>query len=246
MSFDWVHSMGAGVDAFIDHAGQIGVLTRTLGAMPERMGAFVLALVLGRAHHLREYALSQDVREWRPLPPEPLPRRAAILGTGVVASGVARALTGQGIAVTGVNRSGRTSPHFSAVVPWGRLEDALRDCSLVVAALPASSSTYRIIGEDVLGQLRSAHLVNVGRGSTLDLAALGSALASGTVVHADLDVFDHEPLDNGSWLWAHPAVRVTPHVAAVTAVEDAVDAIASTWADLRASRLPATLVTRPG
>ena len=246
VSFDWAHSMGAGVDTFLDHKAQIGVLTRTIGRMPERMGTFVLALLLERSHHLAEYAQAQRRREWHPRNLDPLPQRATVLGTGAVAAGIAGVLTRHGLEVTGVNRSGRPAAHFTTVVPWAEKGSALDGCPLLVLALPASRSTVGIVDEAVLDRLASAQLVNVGRGSTLNLAALQRALAEGTVTRAHLDVFEREPLDAGSWLWTHPAVRITPHVAAVTTVDEAAEAIAVTYEDLRAGRTPASLVTDRG
>ncbi len=242
VTFDWVHAMGAGVDRFVEHSGQMGTLTRTLGGMPDRMGAFVLALLLDHAHHLRAYADDQGHRRWRPQEPRPLPKRAVVLGTGAIASGIARMLDRHSIQVIGVNRSGTVAESFGGVVSWHRLEEALEGCDLLVAALPGSSATAGIIDRNVLRRLRAAQFVNVGRGCTLDVVALQTALEEGWLSQAHLDVFESEPLDASSWLWTHPAVRITPHVAALTTVDDVVDAIATTFEDLNRGVPPRLLV----
>ena len=54
-------------------------------------------------------------------------------------------------------------------------------------------------------------LINVGRGDLMRVEDLLSALDSGTVGHAVLDVFTEEPLPADSPLWHHPKVTVTPH-----------------------------------
>lgn len=244
VAFDWVHAMGAGVDGFVGHAGQIGTLTRTVGGMPERMGTFVLALLLEHAHHLGAYADDQGHRRWRPQEPLPLPKRAAVLGTGAIASGIARVLDRHGIRVIGVNRSGAPAEGFGGVVPWHAVEEALEGCDLLVAALPGSSATAGIIDRNVLGRLRGAQFVNVGRGCTLDVVALRTALTEGWLSRAHLDVFETEPPDTNSWLWTHPAVRITPHVAALTTVDDVVDAIVTTFEDLSRGVPPRLLVDR--
>ncbi|KQX65662.1 hypothetical protein ASD06_08510 [Angustibacter sp. Root456] len=232
VAFEWVHAMGAGVDDFVDHSSQIGLLTRTIGGMPERMGTFVLALLLDHAHHLTAYAEAQRRRQWRPLGPAPLPSRAVVLGTGQIASGIARALGLHGVHVTGVNRSGRLASDFDTVYPWRDIDAALDGCQVLISALPASPATKGIISDTVLGSLRETQFINVGRGSTVDLSALQSALTRGSVVQADLDVFEVEPLEAASWLWAHPQVRITPHVGALSTVDDVVEAIATTFAEL--------------
>jgi phosphoglycerate dehydrogenase-like enzyme len=54
--------------------------------------------------------------------------------------------------------------------------------------------------------------VNVARGALVDQDALRAALDDGRVALASLDAVDPEPLPDGHWLYAHPRVRVSPHV----------------------------------
>jgi phosphoglycerate dehydrogenase-like enzyme len=56
------------------------------------------------------------------------------------------------------------------------------------------------------------HLVNVARGSLVDQDALHAALDDGRVALASLDAVDPEPLPDGHWMYAHPRVRLSPHV----------------------------------
>src|ERR1035437_3678538 len=144
-SFDWVHAMGAGVDRFLEHSSSIGVLTRTVGGMPERMGNFVLALLLEQAHHLNAYAEAQRRREWKPVDAIPLPERCVVIGTGATAAGIATVLGRHGIDVVGVNRSGRPADGFRMVHAWEALDRALDGCQLLVLALPATPYTNGIV-----------------------------------------------------------------------------------------------------
>ena len=57
-----------------------------------------------------------------------------------------------------------------------------------------------------------ALVVNVGRGSLIDEAALEKELRTGRLLAA-LDVFGREPLPAESSLWACPNLLLTPHVA---------------------------------
>ena len=56
-------------------------------------------------------------------------------------------------------------------------------------------------------------MVNVGRGSTVDEAALAEALAAGRLAGAAIDVTETEPLAADSPLWESPGLLLTPHAA---------------------------------
>jgi phosphoglycerate dehydrogenase-like enzyme len=58
-----------------------------------------------------------------------------------------------------------------------------------------------------------AAFYNIGRGSTVDQAALGDALSTGRVRAAYLDVTDPEPLPAEHPLWRAPGCIITPHSA---------------------------------
>ena len=58
-----------------------------------------------------------------------------------------------------------------------------------------------------------AWVVNVGRGATLDEAALLDAVRAGRLAGAALDVFETEPLPADSPLWDEPRILISPHAA---------------------------------
>jgi phosphoglycerate dehydrogenase-like enzyme len=62
----------------------------------------------------------------------------------------------------------------------------------------------------------SAIFINVGRGKTVDEAALVRALTDGRIRGAGLDVYETEPLPASSPLWSMPNVIVSPHMGADT------------------------------
>ena len=58
----------------------------------------------------------------------------------------------------------------------------------------------------------SARFVNLGRGRSLDEAALLAALNDGQIAGAMLDVYRQEPLGEDSPLWTAPNLTVSPHM----------------------------------
>ena len=74
--------------------------------------------------------------------------------------------------------------------------------------------TLKIIYADVLRALpKTAWLINVGRGATVDETALREALISGEIAGAAIDVTATEPLPYGDPLWSAPNLIITPHTA---------------------------------
>jgi len=117
------------------------------------------------------------------------------------------------------------------------LEALFEAADAVVITASASASNAGLVGAGLLGLLKpTAVLVNVSRGSLVDLDALTEAVLEGRIAGAGLDVFDREPLDASHPILSSPRVVVAPHCLAWTdemakgngrSVCDAVLAVAS-------------------
>ncbi len=94
------------------------------------------------------------------------------------------------------------------------LAELLPRTDALVMILPGSASTRHALGAERLRLLpRHAWVVNVGRGTSIDEAALADALDAGAIGGAALDVFEAEPLPPASRLWKTPNTVVSPHAA---------------------------------
>ena len=99
------------------------------------------------------------------------------------------------------------------MLPREALDAVLPQTDILIASLPGTAETRRMLDAAKLALLPDgALLINVGRGSVLDEAALEKELRAGRL-QAALDVFEHEPLPKDSPLWDCPNLRLTPHVA---------------------------------
>ncbi len=95
---------------------------------------------------------------------------------------------------------------------WSALDDELPRTDIVISCLPETQETIGQFGADRLAKLKpSALLVNVGRGSLIDEAALVDCLQQKALGGCVLDVTRHEPLPASSPLWELPNVVLTQH-----------------------------------
>jgi D-3-phosphoglycerate dehydrogenase len=97
------------------------------------------------------------------------------------------------------------------------LPDLLSQADFITLHIPLSNETRGLINGETFGAMkRGAYLICTARGGIVDETALLSALESGQVAGAALDVFAKEP-PGMSALVSHPNVIATPHIAAQTA-----------------------------
>ncbi|MDW4918701.1 NAD(P)-dependent oxidoreductase [Streptomyces californicus] len=246
----WFHSVTAGTDRLLG-AGPwpaSALLTRTVGRMGERMAQYVLGWVLAECQAVPEFTAQHARAHWEQLPTELIAGQTAVIyGTGRIGAAVGRLLGACGIRTVGVARtarsgpapgSARTVPGFDRVI--GAAEDAevLGGARWVVSTLPLTDATAGFFGPARFAAVRGATFVNVGRGATVDLAALESALADGRVRRAVLDVLAKEPAAPEDPVWRLPRTVVTSHSSGITAEEDVVGDFTAAWEAVTAGRRP--------
>ncbi|TGB14707.1 D-2-hydroxyacid dehydrogenase [Streptomyces sp. MZ04] len=129
-----------------------------------------------------------------------------ILGRGAIARRLAGLLAPFGCTVSHFARGDgdlRTREELDARLP---------QFDIVVGLLPGTEETADLFDERRIGLLRpGAVFVNAGRGTLADEDALVTALASGRLGGAVLDVTREEPLPAGHALWSCPNVILTQH-----------------------------------
>ena len=141
-----------------------------------------------------------------------------IVGYGSIGEEFAKRAKVFGMRVRGITRSGKGDTSFvEKILPANQLHEALSEADYVVIAAPETAETKHLIGPAEISRMkRGARLINVGRGSLLDEAALIAALESGHLAGAALDVTGIEPLPENSPLWKAPNLFITPHTSAVS------------------------------
>ncbi|MFE4695159.1 NAD(P)-dependent oxidoreductase [Streptomyces sp. NPDC056749] len=250
----WFHSVNAGTDALLA-AGpwpEGALLTRTVGRMGERIAQYTLAWVLAECQSVPEHVAQHARSEWRRLPSGLAAGRTAVIhGTGHIGSAVAALLRACSVRTVGVSRTTPVAPPagFDRIVTAGSQEEtaALADARWVVSTLPLTGATEGFFDEARFNSMRGATFVNVGRGATVDMAALEAALRSGAVGRTVLDVLPEEPAGPGDRAWRLPRTVITSHSAGITADEDVVADFEACWDAVAEGRTPALAVdTRRG
>ncbi len=213
----WVHVGGVGVDwaLFPELIESEVVLTNSRGVFDVSLPEYLLSLMLASVKHLPETFGAQEQHEWRHRLLEPLAGgRAVIVGAGSIGRASARLLRAVGMDTIVVGRSERQGDdgegRIHAVTD---LPELLPNADWLVVLVPLTPETHGLIGPAELAALpRGARFANIGRGPTVDEAALIESLRSGHLAGAVLDVFEHEPLPPESPLWDMPDVIISPHI----------------------------------
>jgi len=218
---DFVQSMSAGYDAFPVGALRERGVTFARGTVHGPAAAeHAMALVLALLRGLGTFRDRQRAGVWDRSPGRDLgtlvDRALTVVGLGDIGAGVvdrARAFDARVEAVT-------RRPAAHDELPSDRLHTlddlatVLPDTDVLVVAAPLTDTTEGLIDADALAALPdTAVLANVGRGEVVDADALVTALRSGRIAGAGLDVFATEPLPADSPLWDLDGALLTPHVA---------------------------------
>lgn len=224
----WVHALGAGVDSFLFNREwkKDVVLTRTVGSFGRKIGEYCLSYVLADLQCHENFQHAQTQRQWMPSQQMLLHElNIVIFGTGTIGEEVARMLRTFGVTVYGISRSGATNHHFNRVLPITEVHTVLPQADWVINTLPLTPITESLFEKCLFSYMQGAGFVNVGRGASVDENALLFAIEQGQLRRAVLDVFREEPLPVHSPLWAHPNVVITPHISAVTGVDEAIEGL---------------------
>ena len=188
-------------------------MTNGSGVYGAMIAEHMLACILSLCRQLPHYAALQRQRLWIPAGRSPpwRGRTVLILGAGTSAapwpggSGALTAGFSASAAVPGPSRA------LNAVYGPEDLDRLLPQADVAACVLPGTRETAGLLHrERLLSMKPGAILVNCGRGSLLDTAALAEALDAVPLLGCALDVTDPEPLPPESPLWARENVILTP------------------------------------
>lgn len=221
-------SLWAGVEDVVGNPTLNVPLARMVDpGLTEGMVEWVTGHVL-RYHLGIDATLAAQDGSWhRHIPPLARHRKVGVLGLGELGEACAKSLAALNFDVAGWARRGKTIPGVTCHSGRQGLDDVLSRSEILVLLLPSTPATENLLNGATLARLPTgATILNPGRGTLIDDTALLSALDTGQIRHATLDVFREEPLPKDHRYWGHPNVTVTPHIASHTRAETASQAIA--------------------
>jgi lactate dehydrogenase-like 2-hydroxyacid dehydrogenase len=155
--------------------------------------------------------------DWRngqfPLAVKVSGKRVGILGLGRIGQAIAHRLTAFDCALSYHSRHQvPDTPYTYATSPEALAESV----DVLVVATSGGPATAGLVSADVLTALGpNGYLVNIARGSVVDEPALVTALTSGAIAGAALDVFVDEP-NVPNPLLGMDNVVLLPHIASAT------------------------------
>ncbi len=144
------------------------------------------------------------------------------IGLGAIAAAVATRARAFDLQPIAFSPRAPDSAFESSGIRRVELDELLETSDFVSVHTPLRPETHHLINARALDLMKpTAYLINTARGGLVDNQALLSALESGSIAGAGLDVIDPEPMPADSPLHRSPNLIITPHAGffSLTAME---------------------------
>ncbi|MDG4882395.1 2-hydroxyacid dehydrogenase [Mesorhizobium sp. WSM4884] len=212
-----IANFGVGYDSVdANHAARRGVMvTNTPDVLTEEVADTTIGLLINTVREM--YAAEKWLRDgdwvrkgnYRLSRLTLRGRRVGIFGMGRIGLAVAHRLEAFGLPIAYHNRRKVEGLSYEYHATLKGLAEAV---DTLICVAPGGAATEKAINAEILSALGpNGVFVNIGRGSTVDEAALAAALESGAIAAAGLDVFADEPNVPKALLDA-PNTSLVPHV----------------------------------
>ena len=244
-----IFSLGAGVDHVVSSPSlpaDLPVIRLEDAGMADQMVQYHLYAAL---HFMRDFDIYSDQQakaDWTQHPVARISKcRIGVMGLGALGAAVASALSSLGFGVSGWSRSMKAIDGITTFAGKETLGEFLGQSDILICLLPRTSETENVLNSTTLSFLpKGAAIINAARGAMINEADLLRALDTGHLRGAFLDVAVTEPLPESHPFWDHPKIRITPHIAAETRIEESVEQIAENIDRINRGETPRGLVNR--
>ena len=223
-----VQTTSAGVDRFdVTELAELGVkVANNNGGNSIAVAEHTISLMVSvyRKLSLQFASVAKGVwmgeirQNWGPKAHEVAGKTVGVVGLGHIGSKVARRLMGWECSVIFHDPDSDLEEISDEMnIESVSLDELLTSSDVVSLHVPLNASTRGMIGDKELEKMKpTAILINTCRGPVVDEKALISALRSGKIAGAGLDVLEQEPSEKGNPLLEMENVAITPHLAGMS------------------------------
>jgi len=214
----WIQSMITGTDFFEKlpafQARRDIILTSSRGIHGPQMAEMAIMLMIAMNRQFPRIIRNQDRRVWDPWPTRLLyGKKVAILGVGAIGQTIAHRCKAFGMTVYGINPSRRELDVLDAYFGLDELGKATAEADYFICVAPSKPDNQKMLNAEFFARMKpDAFFINLGRGDTVDEAALLQVLKDRKIAGAALDAFWQEPLPADHPFWEMDNVIVTPHI----------------------------------
>ena len=241
-----IFSLWAGVDhlASDPELPALPVVRMVERSMTATMTAHVVHQVLAFHMQTLDYRALEAERHSEQLDlTAPWDRRVGFLGLGSLGGDAADKLAALRFDVAGWTRTPKEITGIGCYHGSDGLSAFLARTDILVCLMPLTEATQGILNRQLFDQLpRGACIINCARGGHLVEADLLGALDDGQLAAAALDGFEEEPLPEDHPVWGQPRLVVTPHIAAFSVAETAVESVVANIRRVEAGEPPLNVV----
>lgn len=219
-----VSNFGVGFDNvdLVEASARGVIVCNTPGVLSEAVADLTMLLILAAARRMMENASFVTGGGWsrgEPRPPlgfDLAGKTLGIIGFGRIGQAVARRAMVFGMNILFEDVVDDPRAGFEQCIQCD-IEYLLERSDVVSLHVNLSPQTHHLIGREQLEQMRrTAWLVNTSRGPVVEQGALVTALRSGVIAGAALDVLEDEPPRPDEPLLSLPNVILLPHVGSAT------------------------------
>lgn len=178
-------------------------MTNARGAFSDVLAEYILAGILYHAKHIEDFQRKKALKSWKIQPVELVSSKTlVVVGYGNIGSKVAKMCKRAfGMKIIGINKfpemvTKEEAQWADEVLGLDKYDEAIRKADYVVGSLPKMVATNDFFNaENCFNKMKNtAIFMNIGRGTTCDEDDLATALMTGQIAGAVLDVFKVEPL----------------------------------------------------
>jgi glyoxylate reductase len=196
----------------------------TPGVLTDTTADFAFALLMSAARRVVEgdkYSRAGKWKTWGPkllLGPDIHGATLGLIGFGRIGKAMAKRATGFDMKTLYYDPVNPNDPEAAALNAHSvDMDTVLREADFISLHTPLTKDTYHLISTEAFAKMKpTAIIINTARGPVIDPAALHTALTTGQIAYAALDVTEPEPIPLDSPLLELDNIIIAPHIASAS------------------------------